>query len=254
MSLAVIIPLYNGAPWIQETINSILSQEILPDEIVVVDDGSTDGSPELVRDYPEVKLVNNTGKGSSVARNVGLLQTSSPLVAFLDQDDIWHPAHLRLLVQAFQQHPKANTVFATACSFEHGLPVYQINSLEVTPFDPWERFPFTIGVDGPSLALSRRSALVEIGMWEERSTGMGDALLFLKLSVMQPLLKLTSCTVGKRVHAGSQWVKIRDWGGFLPRLPNSSDAQRVKFSTDATTIRPNTRSLRATLKCAANSA
>lgn len=210
--IAVIIPLFNGAPWIQEAIDSVLAQDLMPKEIVVVDDGSTDNSPELVCTYPQVKLLRNPGKGSCIARNFGLTNTHSPFVAFLDQDDVWHPAHLRLLVHTLQKYPEANTVFSTSSVFEKGLPEYQIPPIKVIPFDPWIRFPFTIGVDGPSLVLIRRTTLEAIGLWEEKSTGMGDALLFLKLATLHPLLQLSSSTVGKRVHAGAQWLRVRAWG------------------------------------------
>lgn len=213
MSIAVILPLFNGGHWIREAIDSVLAQELVPNEIVVVDDGSTDNSPELVRAYRKVKLVTNPRKGSSSARNFGLLQTSSPFIAFLDQDDVWHPAHLRLLVNTLHQHPEANTVFATASSFEHGFPEYQTTSVQVNRFDPWTRFPFTIGIAGPSVVLIRRVALEVVGGYgEEKAQGMGDALLSLKLAVLHPLLQLTSCTVGKRMHANQQWLQVRALG------------------------------------------
>ena len=212
VAIDVIIPLYNGAPWICEAIDSVLSQDVLPDKVVVVDDGSTDASPELVRAYLQVELVTNPGKGSSAARNVGVLRTHSPFVAFLDQDDVWHPSHLRLLVQALGRHPNASAAFAVASSFEHGAPEYSIPPMHVTFFDPWAQFPFTVGVDGPSLALIRRSALEKAGMWDVRATNMGDPLLFLKFAVLSPLLRLTCRTVGKRVHPGQLWLKVREQG------------------------------------------
>ena len=218
MSIAVIIPLFNGEPWIREAIDSVLSQEAQIDEIVVVDDGSTDASPDLVREYTQVRLLQNPGKGSCVARNHGLAHTRSPLVAFLDQDDVWHPSHLRMIEEILQAHPLANTVFATSSIFTTGVPDYELSPNEISAYDPWTRFPFTVGVDGPSLALIRRSSLEQIGMWEEASTGMGDVLLFLKLASLHPLVHTTSSTVGKRVHASQQWLQVRTWGSsYLER-------------------------------------
>ncbi len=211
-NVAVIIPLYNGAPWIEETIKSVLKQDLKPAEFIIVDDNSTDNGCELVEKYKEVTLVKNDGKGSSMSRNLGTKLSNSAFIAFLDQDDLWHPSHLRLLRNALLDNPDSNSVFAAASSFEKDFPNYDTSSTDCTYFDPWTRYPFTIGVDGPSLALIRREILFEIGLWEEKSTGMGDAILFLKLSSKKPLLKLKSCTVGKRVHAGSQWIAIRDWG------------------------------------------
>lgn len=212
MSIDVIIPLFNGAPWIKETIDSVLKQDAKINDIIVVDDGSTDNSIEIVSSYPHVKLLKNPSKGSATARNFGLFNSGSPFVAFLDQDDVWHPHHLTLLLEVLQAHPEANTAFSNACHFEYGLPSYKLENNSIIPFDPWSRFPFTIGVDGPSLALIRRSTLENVGLWDKESTGMADALLFLKFGAIHPLLQLTNYTVGKRIHPDQQWLKVRSSG------------------------------------------
>lgn len=211
-NVAVIIPLFNGAKWIEETINSVFDQDLKPVEFIIVDDNSTDNGCEIVSRYKRITLFKNEGKGSSLSRNLGTIISNSPFIAFLDQDDLWHPSHLYLLREALLEKPDANSAISYANSFEEGQPQYDLKSKGYSYFDPWTRFPFTIGVDGPSLALIKREVLFDIGLWEEKSTGMGDALLFLKLSSKKPLLRLNTCTVGKRVHAGSQWIAIRDWG------------------------------------------
>lgn len=212
MSVGVIIPLYNGAKWINEALDSVLSQDILPKEIIVVDDGSTDSSPNQVQSYTEVKLLKNNGKGSSFARNIGFQHTNSKFIAFLDQDDVWHPSHLRMLVQTLENYPKANTAVSLSSCFTKGIPDYDISSDKHLLFTPWTRFPFTMGIEGPSLALIRREAILEVGMWEECATGMGDALIFLKLSVLYPIVQRTIRTTGKRIHASQQWLKVRELG------------------------------------------
>jgi len=235
-SVAVIIPLYNGAPWIEETIKSVLNQDLKLDEFIIVDDNSTDNGCEIAKKYKEVTLVKNEGKGSSMSRNLGTKLSKSPFIAFLDQDDLWHPSHLRLLRNALLDNPESNSVVAVASSFKKDSPKYDISSTDYTYFDPWTRYPFTIGVDGPSLALIRREILFEIGLWEEKSTGMGDAILYLKLSSQKPLLKLKSCTVGKRVHAGSQWIAIRDWGAKYLNFRHQVMRSALDFKTN---IAPN---------------
>ena len=93
LDVAVIIPLYNGSKWIRKTLESVFSQTHLPKEVIVIDDGSKDDSLQIVSEFESVTLVNNPFKGANLARNFGFTQTRSPLVAFLDQDDIWHPDH-----------------------------------------------------------------------------------------------------------------------------------------------------------------
>ncbi|MHC5610007.1 MAG: glycosyltransferase family 2 protein [Nostoc sp.] len=214
MSVSVIIPLYNGEPWIGQALDSVFTQELSAEKVIVVDDGSTDASVEIVcNDYPKVKLIPNEGKGSSIARNIGLGEVSTKYVAFLDQDDLWHPSHLRLLVNSLEQNPEANTAVAEANCFSGDTPNYQLSNAPIRFFDSWTRYPFTIGIDGPSLALHRTDILPTVGLWEECATGMGDALIFLKLAVLHPILRISACTVGKRIHDSQQWLAVRELGG-----------------------------------------
>lgn len=210
MDVAVIIPLFNGASWIEGTLNSVYSQDQLPAEVIVIDDGSTDTSKEIVSTrFPAARLMTNIGKGSSHARNVGIENSSSPLLAFLDQDDLWHPSHLKKLSEIYIKTPNVNCVVASADCFSGVEPSYSPSKQIVVPFDPWERFPFTMGVEGPSVALFTRDFLSSAGNWQLEGTGMGDILLFLKAASCNPLLRTDAITVGKRIHANQQWLTVR---------------------------------------------
>jgi glycosyltransferase involved in cell wall biosynthesis len=103
MRVGVVIPVFNGAKFLREAVDSVLAQTHMPDEIVVVDDGSSDGSADLasqlLADVPTasvIRLVLN--EGPATARNAGVNRLSTPLVAFLDADDFWHPNHLASLL------------------------------------------------------------------------------------------------------------------------------------------------------------
>ena len=106
MDCAVTITLFNGAPWIRQTLDAVKAQTLQPAEVVVVDDGSTDGSPEMVSAYDDVVLLRNPDKGLVSARNWGFKHTSSPFIAFLDHDDPWHPDHLKGLHGALMEREK----------------------------------------------------------------------------------------------------------------------------------------------------
>jgi len=214
MNVAVIIPLFNGARWIEETLNSVYSQERLPAEVIVVDDDSTDASPGIVsKRFPKTTLLTNERKGSSHARNVGIENSYSPLLAFLDQDDLWHPSHLKMLSEISASNPGVNCVVASADCFSGKEPSYSPMPQPAGPFDPWERFPFTMGIEGPSVALFRRDFLTSAGHWQAEGTGMGDILLFLKATSRGPLLRTATITVGKRIHAHQQWLSVRSEAG-----------------------------------------
>lgn len=100
-SISVIIPVYNGERFLAEAIESVLKQDYAPLEILIVDDGSTDGSAAIARSFGErVRYVYQANAGPAVARNQGLALAKSDIIAFLDADDLW-PAH-KLHLQAAQ--------------------------------------------------------------------------------------------------------------------------------------------------------
>lgn len=107
---SVVIPLYNKAHTIRDTLASVLSQDLTDFEVVVVDDGSTDGGPEIVItefDDPRIRLLHQENLGAGAARNRGVAAARFDLVAFLDGDDLWDPGYLTAIKQAAQQFPDA---------------------------------------------------------------------------------------------------------------------------------------------------
>ena len=109
--ISAIVPLFNGRRFIREAIDSILAQELKPREIVVVDDGSTDGGALLLSDYPEIRLVRQPNGGEAAARNCGLQESTQPMIAFLDQDDLWLRRKLTLQLRALEANSSIDIVF-----------------------------------------------------------------------------------------------------------------------------------------------
>ncbi len=117
MSISVVIPLYNKALHIERALHSVLLQTSLPDEIIVVDDGSTDGSGEIVESMriPGLRFIRQENQGVSAARNRGITEAKGELVAFLDADDAWKPRFLEVILQMYREFPQAG---AYATCFE----------------------------------------------------------------------------------------------------------------------------------------
>lgn len=209
MDVAVIITLFNGAKWIRQTLDSVLSQEHPPSEIVVVDDGSEDESPDIVRSYKGVTLLRNPDKGAQLACEFGFRQTNAPLVTFLDHDDIWHPAHLRLLNTILEQHPQSPAAFADCQLFySDDSLVFSPPKLDAVPFDPWQNFPYN-HIHTNSAVVIRRDALNAMGGWPTQFGGHGDAYTWVRLSVSKPLMENRSATVGYRQHESSMSIDLR---------------------------------------------
>lgn len=117
--VAVVIPAYNIAPLIGETLASVLRQEETALEVVVVDDGSADGTSEAVAAVPDrrIDLVRSRNRGVSAARNLGLERVRAPLVLFLDGDDLLAPDALRRLRAALEAAPRAPAAFGRHAKF-----------------------------------------------------------------------------------------------------------------------------------------
>lgn len=105
--ISVVIPLYNKAAEIERTLGSVLSQSVLPREVIVVDDGSTDGSGEKVERIasPLVRLVRQPNAGVSAARNRGIEMASGRWIALLDGDDWWQQDYLAAMARLIERNP-----------------------------------------------------------------------------------------------------------------------------------------------------
>jgi glycosyltransferase involved in cell wall biosynthesis len=106
MKISVVIAAYNASTTIERAVRSVLAQTRLADEIIVIDDGSTDGTADIVRRFgSEVRLLSQANGGASVARNRGIEAAGGEWIAFLDADDEWLPEKLSLQDEYFRTHP-----------------------------------------------------------------------------------------------------------------------------------------------------
>lgn len=119
--ISVIVPTFNNGPFILETIQSILAQTLPPDEIIVVDDGSTDRTGEIVEAIqdPRLRYVYQENAGVSVARNTGLSLSTGEYIAFIDADDRWRPRMLERQVALLEADESLAFAFGDFVRFEH---------------------------------------------------------------------------------------------------------------------------------------
>ncbi len=110
-NVSVVIPTYNAASWIAETLESVLAQTVQPAEIIVVDDGSTDDTAVVLDPYQNrIRHICQDNAGVSAARNRAIEAANGEFIAFLDSDDIWHPQKLEYQMDVFA-HPRAGTAW-----------------------------------------------------------------------------------------------------------------------------------------------
>ena len=152
-----VVPLFNGRRFICEAINSILAQELRPREIIVVDDGSTDQGPDLLTSYPGLRIIRQSNRGEAAARNRGIQESTQPLIAFLDQDDLWLPRKLSLQVRVLQTNPSVEIVFGQHRLFvEDDVRWFRQSLLERA-----------LTAELPGSLLVRRSVFEHIGQFRE---------------------------------------------------------------------------------------
>ncbi len=142
MKVSVVIPAYNAEATIQATLDSVLCQTVPADEVLVMDDGSSDETFAILRQYePRIRAFRQSNRGLSSARNELILRAQGDLVAFLDSDDLWHPKYLQMQRELVERYPGAAAFFIGHANF-CGLGSYEWGStdpdgdLRVECFDP----------------------------------------------------------------------------------------------------------------------
>lgn len=138
-TVSVVIPLYNKAQYIQRALDSVLQQTVQTFEIIVVDDGSTDGGSEIVRmnTDPRIRLLQQKNAGVSVARNRGIATAQADLIAFLDADDAWKPAFLATVQRLRDRFPEAG-IYATSYMIGKTKDLWVQPKIASIPNTPWE--------------------------------------------------------------------------------------------------------------------
>jgi len=206
--VSVIIPAFNAERFIDATLDSVLQQTYDPFEVIVVDDGSTDRTAELVRAYaqrdPRIQLHLQSNLGPSAARNAAIDKSTGEYVAPLDADDIWYPDKLHKQVDCMLRHgPRTGIVYAwTTYLDEKGLPTgnYSARSDEGNVYLKLLCNNF---LATGSVPLIRRSCLTEVGGYRPEFVGLEDKELFLRIAEQYEFRVVPEFLVGYRQVRGS---------------------------------------------------
>lgn len=223
--VTVVIPLYEGGRFIDETLRSVLGQTFRHFAVIVVDDASTDDGPDVVRAHqadPRVQLVANPGIGVAEARNAGAAAASghSPYLMFLDADDVWQPEALATLVDALDLRPDAAGAFVLAEYIDDdGTVLYagdfprhmrgreDLHDGRLVPRDSvadvrFEHLFLANLVYPPSCLLMRRTAYQSAGGFDGRFLAE-DWEFVVRLAKQGPLVPVDRVLAGYRRHASN---------------------------------------------------
>jgi len=176
--VSVIIPTYNSAKYIEEALESVFKQTLQDFEIIVVDDGSTDGTGEILKDYSDrIKYIFQKNSGPASARNKGIKIARGEYIAFLDADDLWMPTKLEKQVAMFDKNKNLGMVTTGACSFdEKGVRGFSTYKRKKLMRGDVARNIFLHSDVGTPTVMARKEVFEKVGLFEER-TRQGEKVL-----------------------------------------------------------------------------
>lgn len=213
LTVSVVVPLYNGATHIVQTLAAVAAQQHPKVEIIVVDDASTDDSVHRVQSSGvAVTLLRQTKGGVCAARNAGLARARGDFVCFLDQDDVWYPDHLQTQLHCFEAHSDAGAVvspyqhwYPDAASGQYPPPQAARPAPPAQAVDPafsgWVFHQFLLDCWAlTSATMIRRDALKRVGGFDVAQAYGEDWHLWLRLSREVRFVKLNGPPVLYRQH------------------------------------------------------
>ena len=212
--VSVVIPVHNGGKFIVETIRSVLNQNYPAIEIIVINDGSSDNTSELVESlmsgFPEIKMIHQEKSGVSIARNNGLTVSKGEFIAFLDADDVWLPDFLRSRVSFLNAHEVA---FAVTAGYEiineksERTGIKKVGNYKVSLSDilQWKANYITI----PSGILFRKEYIKKSGGFNESLSNNADQEIIMRiLAAGNDFYTLPECNWLYRRHSSNMSSNI----------------------------------------------
>lgn len=225
--ISVVIPLYNKASKIKSTLTSVLAQTYLNYEVVVVDDGSTDNSADIVRNFsdPRVRLIQQANAGVSAARNRGIIEAKGDFIAFLDADDRWASNFLLEISKLIDSYPECD-VFSARYNFEDEYGRAHLSKMNYLCIEDGSSgivknyFKVASNSDAPlwtSAVVVRKRALISVDCFPVGVTSGEDLLTWAKLACRyriaycnMPLATYYTPTSGPTGKVPADLTSIRD--------------------------------------------
>ena len=239
---SIVVPLYNKAAEISRCLRSALGQTYANFELIVIDDGSTDGGDAVVRSFQDRRLrfLQQENQGLAETRNNGVRAAKSPIVAFLDADDEWLPTHLEEVARLVRLHPEAGT-YCTGFWLDRGqgwrrrvrLAARHLKSRTALIAD---YYSIPDGKILPSASAVRKDALIAAGGY--RTMFGEDIDLLLRMAAMFPVAYTPQATAIWHLDAGNRIcikdaaeMKLHQAGSLLPSLRAVESLDRIPIET-----------------------
>lgn len=210
--VTVVIPTRNRCRLLRQTLGTVLAQESTDLDVVVVDEGSTDETPRMLRQLPRDRLSvlrHEQPKGVSAARNAGIAAATGHWVAFVDDDDIWAPAKLSAELAAVRETPGAGWACAGAVRVDARLRLCGAERTPVASTVADTLLARNAIPGGASGVVARTDLLRKVGGFDEALSNLADYDLWIRLGLAAPLAAVDRPLVGYRVHPSGMAHDVR---------------------------------------------
>jgi glycosyltransferase involved in cell wall biosynthesis len=218
-SISIVTPSFNQARFLEQTIRSVLEQEVPGLEYFVIDGGSTDSSVEIIRRY-EHRLagwVSEKDKGQAEAINKGLRQAKGEIVAWLNSDDYYLPGAIARAVQVFEQNPQAGLVYGNVLSVDEHSTGFNLQRF--APLTLVDLMSFRI-ISQPAVFI-RRAVLEQAGLLDDSYHMLLDHHLWLRMARLASVVYIPETLAAARYHAAAKnLANTPDFGREAFRLVN----------------------------------
>tara|TARA_Y100001001_G_scaffold81546_1_gene79437 strand:- start:29 stop:865 length:837 start_codon:yes stop_codon:yes gene_type:complete len=218
LDISVIIPTYNRKNTLPRAVESVLNQTYKPVEIIIVDDGSTDGTKEWFSEmYPLVHYIYQVNSGVSLARNTGINSARGDWIALLDSDDEWLPDKLELQVKLLQNNAELRFCHTNEIWIRNGVRINQMKKHQKYGGNIFKKC-LDICRISPSSSLFHTSVIKDVGLFDESLDVCEDYDLWLRITAKYPVLFLDQPLIKKfgghtdqlsRVFGGIEQYRIR---------------------------------------------
>ena len=208
---SVVIPAYNAEQWIERTVDSALAQSMTDREVIVVDDGSTDRTADLLRRYGSaITLLEQENAGVAAARNAGCRVASSDHLAFLDADDVWEPGKLARQMAVFEEDPALVLVHCGVVMIDaedQPLDGTIIRGMRGAVHRNLLLQEAVIS-GGGSGAVYARWAFESVGGFDERFSTSADWYLWLRITSLGPVAMVDEPLLRYRIHDSNMHANV----------------------------------------------
>jgi glycosyltransferase involved in cell wall biosynthesis len=251
--VSIVMPCYNAAAHLQTSIGSVLAQTRQDWELIIVDDGSTDQSWQILQQLAardqRIRILQQSNAGAAAARNRALREARSACTAFLDSDDTWHPTFLEVMLTALDSDPGAGIAY---CGWQNiGLPGKQSDPFIPPAYENDDKIESLLGGCRSPIhgALVRSQIIRDAGYFDEALSSCMDYDLWLRIGALHRLVRVPRVLAYYHHHSGEQItsnrarIAMNHWRAqqkFLqanPSIPITLGIERIRQLTSGELLR-----------------